>query len=184
MKSYTDAIISGGVVAFGVVLAEWLKRSHERTMSLRTNTMSLTIKVPRVVVGMTDTGTPTDTGVNSLWSQDRESAMELLNLISLTQVGFRRHGKVIKSEARDLNAKLAAAEFEFFSQGLLLTRSEAFDISTEKLFAAVFGKVKNSDELVRSYMHNPPEPLRPQITPPHSTHWNRILTRCRKWIRL
>ena len=165
----------------GVALAEWLRRSHERT-TLRTSTMALATKVPLVIAGMTETGPPTDTAINSQWWQDRQSVMEMLILISNKSMRFRRNGKAIKTQARDLSARITAAELEYFSQGRLLTRDEAANITHSGLFTAVFGDSGTMDSDIQSYMHSAPE--RSVSSVPTPSLRKRILTKGRKYFHI
>lgn len=148
-----QGIVGGLTVVLGVVLAEWLQRMRQRDDQVRGATLELAMLMPHVVWPLLDTeyGRSADTSVGSRWSDQREHAVRLLNVIRVTARHGQRRRKRIISHANDLSARLVAAELDLFGQGLRLPRQSVLDLTTADLYAAVFGKREPIDDEIAKY---------------------------------
>ena len=144
-------VITAVVVILGVVLAEWLKRFNERRNLVRIATLELSLKVPHVVTGMTDTGQVTDTSLNSPWWVERENVMRLLISVANTIYWPQPHRKEIRDKARDLLARITAAEMDYMFDRIRLSLDQNLNISPDELFQAVFRKKNNLEAEIDSY---------------------------------
>lgn len=141
----------------GVLVAEWLKRSHKRKNDIREAVIALVIKVPYVLTGMTDTGQEMDTSLGSSWVRDRETVMGLLITLMNTPTRFQWKGKVIRNQATELNARLTAAQMDYEFHGRKMSLTEMVDISSVDLFQTVFGSKPGLAPLVSGYRKTGPE---------------------------
>lgn len=155
-SSIWTPFITASVVILGVVLAEWLKRNNDRRNLVRQSTVALSLKVPHVVVGMTDTGQLTDTSMNSPWWHERENVMQLLITVTNTMYWPQLHQKEIRKCAQDLLARLLAAEMDFMLKNIKLSVSESVDITSGGLTKAVFRRDSNLEKEIASYRKTPP----------------------------
>ena len=156
-------IITASVVIFGVILAEWIKRHNERRNLVRNATVELSMKVPHVIVGMTNTGQITDTSMYSPWWNERENVMGLLITVANTMYRPQLHRKEIRKQARDLLARIMAAEMDFMISNIRLTVAECIDISSGDLFHAVFRKPNNLEKEIAKYRKSSRAPTVPPI---------------------
>lgn len=159
------AIVGGilsGVVVFAAIAAEHrLSVYRNNREELERSTLRLAMVLPHVTAGMmADYSLSTDLG--SDWSQKREEALTLMARIRLLARGRRR--RRIRKAVERLIARTTAAEFGFLTKRAHLPREHALALTTEDLFAAVFGDHETLDRLITHYLEHgleppPPEPF-------------------------
>jgi hypothetical protein len=150
-------LVGGIAVVISVNRAEVLRQANNRENAMKVMVVHLVIKLPYVLTGITATGDPMGTGLDSHWWRQQDEMLELLMTLDYTLRPPLEHLEEIKALARDIFARVDAASSDFLFKARRLSLEENADINVVvgKLKSTVFGDTQELRRLVESYRKTP-----------------------------
>lgn len=147
--------LGGAVVLVGIALTEWLERVRSRRAAIGAAVRQVTLRLPYVTAPISelwrDDDRPIDGSRRDEWIREREAVDGWLREIELEARWPLRRAKEIRSAARDLQARLAAASFNWTAERALLSEQAFYDSTGLSLNRAAFPKTGPvmDDEILR-----------------------------------
>jgi hypothetical protein len=148
-------LISGAVILVGVLVAEWLTRSRDRTYAIRAATTSVVRQLP-IALAYMSTSPPTDQRVafgTDGWDVYQAVQASLNEIDIATRRRGVRNRKKVREAHEEVSARFAAAYFRCVSRNEYVTAEERYNFQTEMLNRAVFGERENFDEKFKQYLN-------------------------------
>jgi hypothetical protein len=145
-----QALLTGGSVVLGVVLAEWLRAVNRRRQNVRDAVRELTMLIPHVALGFV-TGSGVDTDYGSVWFGREERVRALLHIVRREWRWPLRRLRRVHAAADDLLARMAAAALDLSLKGKRVPPSAIEELQTAELTTAVFGEGTPLDQAIGHY---------------------------------